>query len=152
MNDAPYPHLPEPELLLYHYGELDASRFQAAERHLQHCLHCRENLRNLEEELALLPRPELRLDARQTRQFAEQVMQRVQRPARPWLPVAGGALAAATALGLTLVLVQPGSTPAPPPVAPPALAELELLQELELLETLELLQELELLEELGDLG
>lgn len=136
-------------LTLYHYDELPVEQRQVVDQHLQDCPDCRASLAELRSSLRSIPVPELQLDPAQKLQFADRVLQsrRSYRPLAAW----GGALAAAGALAVAVVVLQPSRQL---PVAPiqPALADYEMLEQLDLLQELEVLQELELLEELEQLG
>ena len=141
---------PQELLTLYHYDELPVAQRQEFEAHLRECPECRAALAELRSGLQGIPVPELRLDPAQKLQFTERVLRKTRRSYRP-LAAWGGALAAAGALALAVVVLQPDGKL---PVAPgsPELADYEILEQLDLLQDLDLLQELELLEELEQLG
>jgi len=137
-------------LTLYHYDELPVEQRQLVEQHLQDCPDCRASLAELRSSLRGIPVPKLQLEPAQKLQFSARVLRQSRRSYRP-LAAWGGALAAAGALAVAVIVLQPSRQL---PVAPtqPALADYEMLEQLDLLQDLELLQQLELLEELEQLG
>lgn len=139
-------------LTLYHYRELPAEQAAAVTAHLQGCAACRKALAELQQLLAQLPRPELQFSAADKQRFADRVARRARRRSGLPLPAWGGALAAAGALGLALVVMQPERPVVTPPAGGAAMADFEVIEQLDMLQELDLLQNLELLQELEQLG
>lgn len=138
-----------PELLtLYHYQELDDAELHQFEDHLSQCEECRTELQMIEAGLAKIPEMELEIGVMEKQQFCTQVLNKTTR--RSWKkPLWGGALAAASALMLALIIMPGMETQQNE--GNQVLADLEMLDQLDLLQDFELLQDLELLVELEDL-
>lgn len=143
----------EEELVLFYYGEQDEEARLRVESHLSDCPACRAELTDIERTLSALPRRDVELSAIDIQRFVSRVSSGTQyRRRRLALPALGGALAAATVLTVALLTLQPGSAPAPQPIAHTKVSRvadaevvrnLDLLQNLDLLENLETLQALE---------
>jgi anti-sigma factor RsiW len=142
---------PTDQLLLYYYGELDGSRLQQVENHLQHCDACRAELLSLQNVLGLLPTNLPALTASELSRFSARVMDQLPRRRYFRRPAIGWALAGTVVVLLSLNLRQGLETPGPEQirvihqmsVEQEVMNQLELLQNLDLLENLDLLQQLD---------
>lgn len=143
-------HYDDDRLLLYRFDELPAAERQQIAEHLQSCPACRASLDELDQTLASVPRPEVSLTPGQLAVFNDRVLRRARRRAPNRMPVWGGALAAAGALAVTLVVMQPGAPP--PSHKTQGLADYEVLENLDMLQDLDLLQNLDLLQAISDSG
>jgi anti-sigma factor RsiW len=151
MNSQHSKHYSEEDLLLHYYGETSREERSRMESHLAGCQACREVWQSLQRTLGAVPRINVTLSHRQTRDFAARVARRAgrRRLSRGWL--LGGALATAGLLALTLSI-------RPPTLFPGAgnnsnkVAEATLLQEMDLLQKMEMLEQLDLLQELDGQG
>jgi anti-sigma factor RsiW len=141
----------EKMLVLFYYGELSGDRRHRVEAHLKACADCRARLARLAGTLDALPSPTLELSADDRRRLTARVMATAAAsgPTRRW--VWGGALAAAAALVVTLVVRPGGPGLRPGRVTPPG-QEIGLLQDMEMMEKMELLENLDLLQELEQVG
>ena len=137
------------QLTLYYYKELTADENHSLEQHLAECVTCSASLDELRKSLAAVSHSELKFSSLNKQQFAAKVTARIDQRKRRFLPGWGTALAAATVLGLMVLMLRPVDQPIVSPPAAAALAELEVLEQFELLKDLDLLQDLELLQELG---
>lgn len=150
------PCLNERDLILLHYGEPpETLSATAAAAHLHDCAACRQRHAALAGELARLPAA-APLDPVAALRVTGRVRARLHRsPARRWLPVLGGTVAAAAALVITLVTLPhedraPVSDPqlvsslhGPEEEMDDEMPDLDFLEEYELLEELDFLQQLE---------
>jgi anti-sigma factor RsiW len=139
----------EENLVLYHYGELEEAQIREMESHLKGCADCREDLRDLRQTLAALPRPTLEMTGIEARHFASRTMARVQgRSRRRKLSLWGGSLATAAVALFAFFSLQPGPVPSVPRTQVRMSAQLETLPDLDLLQNLDLLENMDLLQEL----
>lgn len=140
------------QLLLYHYGELDAADGRRVEQHLQHCAACRAELAELRALLNSLPQVDSELSPAELQRFSSRVMDQLPAKQRHLSrPALGWSLAGVAVLLITLNLgrqlppnvPQPSKTAVKSATEPGNLPDPELLQNLDLLENFDLVQQLD---------
>jgi anti-sigma factor RsiW len=154
MNQLSEQYACRPEnLILFHYGELDATKRLQVKQHLMECGACREELAQLRAMLGILPKKQLNISPEEIRSFTERVNQSLHPRLNPFFrPVLGWSFAAAAAAALLLLMLPPERVPQQPSpaVSLQTGSELNTMLEAEMLLNLELLQNLDLLQELEE--
>lgn len=141
----------EKELVLFHYGELDAVARQQVQKHLDACQDCRSRLAVLQQTLAELPLPGLVLSTIEKQRLTTVITDRAAHRARPKRWIWGSGLVAGAVLAVSL-LILPGGPGTLPGGFPRSDTEIGMLQDLELLQNIDLLDNLELLQDLERIG
>lgn len=143
--------LSEQNLTLHYYGEIDTSALEL--EHLRSCRRCQERFTALQQELEALPVMDFAADASAGTRMAARVSEKLKQRKTSWLPILGGAAAAASALVVTLV-IWPAQPDAPLNAQPVQTAshtlslendmpDIDFLNDLELLKELDLLRQIE---------
>lgn len=141
----------EKDLVLFHYGELDAVARQRLVKHLEDCQDCSTRLAGLQRTLADLPQPELILSEVEKHRMTAIITDRASQRARPKRWMWGSALAAGAVLAVSLFII-PGGPGRLPGGVPQSETEIGMLQDLELLQNIDMLENMELLQDLERIG
>jgi anti-sigma factor RsiW len=141
----------EKDLVLFHYGELDAVARQRLLDHLEDCQDCRVRLARLQQALADLPLPGLVLSEVEQHRMTAIITDRASQRSQPKRWMWGSALAAGAVLAVSLFII-PGGPGSLPGGVPRSETEIGMLQDLELLQNIELLENMELLQDLERIG
>jgi anti-sigma factor RsiW len=141
----------EKDLVLFHYGELDAVARQRLLNHLDDCQACSARLAELQRTLVDLPLPGLIFSEVEKHRMTAIITDRAFQQARPKRWMWGSALAAGAVLAISLLII-PGGPGTLPGGVPRSETEIGMLQDLELLQNIELLENMELLQDLERIG
>lgn len=144
---------PQENLILFFYGELDATERLRMEGHLQGCAACRKELEQLRTFLEILPKKQLKFSPGEIVSFNEQVSRRLRpKPKRSFIPVMGWSLATATIAALLFLTLRPPMPEQKQSIHPMSLQmvndfskmpDTKMLLNLKLLQNLDMLMELE---------
>lgn len=147
---------PRENLILFFYGELDATERLQVEGHLQGCAACRKELEQLGTFLEILPKKQLKFSPREIVSFNEKVSRRLRpKPKRYLSPVMGWPLATAAIAALLLFTLRPPIPEQKPSLHPMSLqmvSDFKKMPATNMLLNLELLQNLDMLMELDKTG
>ena len=141
----------EKDLVLFHYGELDAVTRQRLLKHLEVCQDCSTRLAGLQRILADLPLPGIALSDVEKHRMTAIITDRASQRARPKRWMWGSALTAGAVLAASLFII-PGGPGSLPGGLPRSETEIGMLQDLELLQNIDLLENMELLQDLERIG
>jgi anti-sigma factor RsiW len=141
----------EKDLVLFHYGELEAAKREKVKDHLAGYGGCRAKLAELRRLLDDLPSPDLALPEVETHRLSAVISERVLQRSKPKRWVLGSTLAAAATLAIGLMIF-PGGPTSLTGGLPRSEAEIGMLQDMELLQNSDLLENLDLLQELERVG
>ncbi|MEJ2690991.1 MAG: zf-HC2 domain-containing protein [Deltaproteobacteria bacterium] len=147
---------PQENLILFFYGELNATERLQMEGHLQGCAACRKELEQLRTFLEILPKKQLEISRGEILSFNEKVSRRLRaKPKRHFRPVIGWSLATAAIAALLLLTLRP---PIPeqnqsgPAMSVQMVNDFNKMPETEMLLNLDLLQNMDMLLELEKTG
>jgi predicted anti-sigma-YlaC factor YlaD len=157
MNKSSEQYTCRPEnLVLFFYGELNATERLQVERHLKGCAACRDELEQLRTFLEILPKKQLKISPEEILSFNERVSRRLRpKPKRPFSPVMGWSLATATIAALLLITLRPPipeQKQAGPAMSVQMVNDFNKMPETEMLLNLDLLQNMDMLLELEKTG
>ncbi len=139
------------DLVLFHYGDLDAETRLRVREHLTQCHACRLKLAGLRDALDRLPVPELCLSEGEKQRFAAVINDRIAHKSRPRQWLWGSALATLAVLTICLRIL-PGGPATFTGGVPKSATEIGMLQDMELLQNLDLLENLDLLQDFDRIG